>query len=70
VDERLQIIEEKIAYLERTIGDLDEVVRRLSSQIDKLQRQWKEVREAATPVDPNRTQQDDVPPHYGPPSSR
>jgi len=70
MNERLTAVEEKMAYLEQTLSDLDEVVLRISRDVEALRNQWKEVREAATPIDPERTPLDDVPPHYGPPSNR
>lgn len=33
-DARLTVIEEKLAYLEKYVGDLDEVVRDLAARID------------------------------------
>ena len=69
MNDRLTVVEEKLAYIEKTLSDLDEVVRRVSRNVDGLRRQWQEIRDAATPIDPSRSPLDDVPPHYGPPTS-
>lgn len=36
MEERLISLEEKIAYLEKTVADLDEVVRAVSARLDHL----------------------------------
>lgn len=62
-DRRLIRLEEKLAYQEETISQLDEVVRDLSTKVRRLKEQLDDLREMATPLDLNRTAEDDIPPH-------
>jgi uncharacterized coiled-coil protein SlyX len=56
-----------VAYQDQTIADLDEVVRDLSARMRRLREEMDELREMATPLDLNRTVEDDRPPHSAPP---
>lgn len=63
--DRLTRIEEKLAYLEQYVGDLDEVVRDLVVRIDKHGEGVKAVRKMledhlTDPIDPG----DEKPPHW------
>lgn len=63
VARRLTRLEEKLAYQEETIAQLDGVVCDLSARMRKLTDQMADLRELATPLDLNRTAEDDLPPH-------
>ncbi len=67
MEERTQQLEERVMYLEKMLAELDAVVTDLNTQVAALRRQWRDVRTGATVIDPNRTPEDDIPPHYGPP---
>lgn len=66
--ERLTFIEEKLAYLEKYVGDLDEVVRELSTKLDQQDAGVKAVRKMLEDHlnDPGeeRDLADDRPPHW------
>ena len=61
-------LQEKIAYMEVMLDDLSEVVTELNTRIRRVERDNANLKEDITPVDPNRTPEDEVPPHYGPPA--
>lgn len=66
--ERLTRIEEKLAYLERYLGDLDEVVRELATKLDQQHAGVSAVRKLiedhlSDPTD-ERSLEDDKPPHW------
>ncbi|TVQ92684.1 MAG: SlyX family protein [Deltaproteobacteria bacterium] len=58
---RVEDLEVKVAYLEKLIEDLDEVVRSQADAIDRLARELKELREEVVDVEDEGHQ---VPPHY------
>jgi uncharacterized coiled-coil protein SlyX len=64
---RITRLEEKVAYQEQTISDLDHVLRDLSACVRKLRGEMDELRQMATPLDLSRTAEDDRPPHSAPP---
>jgi uncharacterized coiled-coil protein SlyX len=67
---RASLLEEKIARLERHITEQDGEMFRMSKAIDKLAKRCEKLEGrladegGASPVDPSRTPQDEVPPHY------
>ena len=65
-DERLTDVEIRIAFLERTLTDLDDVVRSLADQMDLIRRELQELRaELSTDrITVSASAADDVPPHY------
>jgi len=65
MDERIVHLEEKVAFLEKTLDELNQVVYGLSRDQERLARELRDVRDQATPVDANRKPADEVPPHYG-----
>lgn len=64
MQDRIVKLEEKLAYLEQTLAELNQVVWALNQQVTLMKKEWRDVRAAATPVDPNRKPEDEVPPHY------
>ena len=64
VEERVIALEEKVAHLERTVDELNQVVWELNQQLAALRKEWRDVRTHATPADPARKPEDDVPPHW------
>lgn len=61
--ERVIELEVRMAYQDKLIGDLDEVVRQFSVRVEQLERQVKELRERiddGADVGPH----DEKPPHY------
>jgi uncharacterized coiled-coil protein SlyX len=61
VGKRTEELEVKIAYLEKLIADLDEVVREQGDRIATLSRDVREMREEILPVGPEDLE---APPHY------
>lgn len=59
--DRTEELEIKVAYLEKLVGDLDEVVRHQADQLDRLTRELHEIREELAP---ERSDEPEVPPHY------
>lgn len=54
--DRIILLEEKLAFLERRLGDLDEVLRHAHRRIDLLEEKWKSLRtvqESKEGVDPD-----------------
>lgn len=64
MQDRIVKLEEKLAYLEHTLNELNQVVWQLNQQVTLLKKEWRDVRSSATPVDPTRKPEDEVPPHY------
>lgn len=65
--DRMQEIEERLAYLERAIQDLDGVVAEMNRHLRQMRDEWRDLRTQVGPADPNRTPDDERPPHWGPP---
>jgi len=65
MDERIVHLEEKVAFLEKALDELNEVVYELSRNQDGMTRELRDVRAQGSPTDPNRKPADEVPPHYG-----
>lgn len=70
MQERLTRVEEKIAYLEQFVGELDGVVREVHDGLDALRREFKRLRERVeSDADPEGNDDSDdleahKPPHY------
>ncbi len=67
MDQRIEDLEVRIAYLEKNIGDLDGVVRELGQGLGALHQQIQELRESFSDAlgEVSRTSaSDEVPPHY------
>ena len=62
MDERLVELEVRIAYQDKLIAELDEVVRSFARRVEVLERQLGELRDSmnSAPVGPA----DEPPPHY------
>jgi SlyX protein len=65
-DDALESIQSKIAYLERAMAELSDVVFRQHQEIQALETQLKVLRERllGTPSDEVRTLEQERPPHY------
>jgi uncharacterized coiled-coil protein SlyX len=59
---RLEDVEIKVAYLERALDKLDEVVRTLSDEMDMIRREVARMREASD--DHSELPPSEKPPHY------
>mgnify|MGYP000877169699 FL=1 len=67
MNERLQRLEEKIAYLERHVTEQDKVMLELSDTLTKLRLEVRLLRERAGGAGPAETDlppKDERPPHY------
>jgi uncharacterized coiled-coil protein SlyX len=65
MNERMTKLEIRVAFLEKTLEDLDGVVRELNGQMDALKREVKSVREETVPSDiAPPSSEVEVPPHY------
>jgi SlyX protein len=67
MDDRLTNLEVKMSFLERTVSDLDELVREFGRQLDLTRRQMERLagQYAARDGDgPQGGPEDEVPPHY------
>ena len=61
----LELMQTKIAYLERAISDLSDVVFRQDREIQSLTAQLRALMErSATPEEKPRTLEEERPPHY------
>lgn len=67
MEDRLMDLEIKVAFVERQIAELDEVVREAVDAMGTLRAELERIRETvkAGPVEPNNDLLDEVPPHYG-----
>jgi SlyX protein len=65
MDARITDLEVRYVYLERTVGELDQVVLELRAEIEKLKREVKDLTHMAHAEDgEDRTPLDEKPPHY------
>lgn len=64
--DRLTDVEVKIAFLENTIAELDDVVRSLADKLGRVERELLEVQKhvAGRPERGSTDLADEVPPHY------
>lgn len=62
-DDRIRDLEVRIAYQDRVIAALDEVVREFAERVARVERELLEMRKAAAEVDLVGPA-DDPPPHY------
>lgn len=63
MDDRLTDLEVRYAYLERTVGELDQVVLELRAEVERLRRELREVREHFA-SGPGAPPDNEKPPHY------
>jgi uncharacterized coiled-coil protein SlyX len=61
---RLTAIEEKVAYMEKAVSDLDGVVRDVSSRLDTLLAQVQRLTGIERVIAEREAPADDKPPHY------
>jgi uncharacterized coiled-coil protein SlyX len=64
MEQRLVELEVRIAYQERTIVELDAVVREFAERTAKLERELAELRASVQAAPPEAGPHDDKPPHY------
>jgi uncharacterized coiled-coil protein SlyX len=60
--DRTEALEVKVAYLEKTVADLDEVLRDLFGRMERLEAEVEELRETRIALG---DQEGEKPPHYG-----
>lgn len=63
VDERIIVLETRIAYQDHLLASLDEVLRDFTSRVDRLERVVKELRAAGAGM-PDTGPANQPPPHY------
>ena len=67
MNERMQRLEEKIAYLERHVTEQDRAMLEFAEELDRLKKEMAALRERPQPSgagDPNEPPGDERPPHY------
>jgi uncharacterized coiled-coil protein SlyX len=66
MQDRIEALEVKLAYMENTVADLDEVVRLLGDKVDGVRAELKVLREQMVKMqdDEERDPEAEVPPHY------
>jgi len=64
LEHRITELEVRIAYQDKTIEDLDGVVRAFTSRVETLERLVKELRESGSHTEPPIGAADEPPPHY------
>lgn len=66
MQDRIETLEVKLAYMENTVAELDEVVRQLGDKVDGVRAEMKILREQMAKMqdDEERDLQAEVPPHY------
>jgi SlyX protein len=62
LEQRVTDLEERLAWQDRTIGTLDDVVRAFSERVEQLQRELIQLRD--TLRGPETGPHDEKPPHY------
>ena len=69
VDGRIRRLEEKLAFQEKTISDLDEVVTALNRKLSELLRGYDDMQKILRQLDADKNEKhrngDERPPHYG-----
>ena len=64
-EQRIIRLEEKISYMQDTIEQLDQVVYDLNRKVAHMEKQLAEIKLDKSPTDPERTDADERPPHWG-----
>jgi SlyX protein len=64
VEDRIVELEVRVAYQDRVIADLDEVLRAFTTRVGELERELAELKRAAEDGAPSIGPADDKPPHY------
>lgn len=64
MEDRIVELEVRVAYQDKIIADLDEVLRAFTSQVQALQRELVELKERLEEHQPEVGPADDAPPHY------
>lgn len=63
-EERMQLLEEKVAYLEKHLADMDTVVRESADKLDLLLQQVKRLSGIERVIAERDAPADDKPPHW------
>lgn len=64
MDERIVDLEVRLAYQDKIIADLDDVVRAFATRVEVLEREIKLLKETVKEGVPEVGPQDEKPPHY------
>jgi len=64
MDDRIVELEVRAAYQEKTIADLDEVIRAFTERVTLLEREVRLLKETMKAGAPDVGPQDEKPPHY------
>ena len=64
VEDRIVELEVRLAYQDKIIADLDEVVRTFSERVVRLEREIELIKETVKSGGPEVGPQDEKPPHY------
>lgn len=64
MEERIIALETRLAYQDRLIEDLDEVVREFASRVEKLEHELAELKKTVLEGTPDIGGAQDKPPHY------
>lgn len=64
MEDRIIELEVRVAYQDKIIADLDEVLRAFTSKVEALQRELVELKQKIEDDQPELGPADDAPPHY------
>lgn len=64
MEDRIIELEVRVAYQDKIIADLDEVLRAFTSKVEALQRELVELKQKLEDDQPELGPADDAPPHY------
>lgn len=64
MEDRIIELEVRVAYQDKIIADLDDVLRAFTSQVEALRRELVELKERIEGDQPDIGPADDAPPHY------
>jgi SlyX protein len=64
MEDRIIELEVRVAYQDKIIADLDDVLRAFTSQVEALRRELVELKERFEGDQPDLGPADDAPPHY------
>lgn len=64
MEDRIIELEVRVAYQDKIIADLDEVLRAFTSKVEALQRELVELKHKLEDDQPELGPADDAPPHY------